>query len=181
VITYKLDPRNVVIDVGGDWEAFARANGGADLTRESVLGQPVVQFFQGAEIVQVYSALFEKVRRVRRPLTITLRCDGPACRRRLRLSVSPLPEDSLTVETEVLEETPREPVPLFDKEAARNDAQLSICCICSDVKDGDGRWVAIETLSDEWHLLERETIPQLSHGYCPRCLEEQLTILNAPE
>lgn len=179
VITYTLDPRNVVVDVGGDWEAFARANGGADLTREAVLGKPVEHFFQGAEVVQVYLALFEKVRREQRPLTINFRCDGPACRRRLRLSLSPLPEGFLSVETEVLEETSREAVPLLDKEAVRNEEHLSICCICSDVKDGDGRWVAIEKLSDDWRLMEQASIPKLSHGYCPRCLEEQLAIINA--
>lgn len=178
MITYSLDANDTLIDIGGTWEDFARENKGESLTRENVLGKSLFTFVNGREVRSIYKSLFSKVRRQGSTLSFAFQCDSPTCRRRMRIHIDPMPDQGLTVRTELIEEIPREEVPLLDPGLPRTEEQIQICCICSDVRSKEGLWVPIEKESDRRKLLESSALPQLSHGYCPRCLEEQLTLLH---
>lgn len=180
MITYSLDLNNTLVDVGGDWDAFALANQGDDLTRENVLGAPLFRFIVGAEVTAIYKSLFAKVRNHGHALSFAFRCDSPTFRRRMKIYIAPMPNQGLAVRTELLEEIPREEVPLLDPGIPRTEELIQICCICSDVRSKEGLWVPIEQESARRNLLENSALPRLSHGYCPQCLEEQLTLLHRP-
>jgi hypothetical protein len=173
---YSLSSDDVVVDVGGAWDDFALANDGESSTREHVLGNSIFNFISGPEVVTLYRALFSKVRKQQRPLSFTFRCDAPACLRRMKLYISPLPELGLAVTTELLQESSRNLVPLLERDAKRSEEDLEICCICSKVRSDGDEWVPIEEESARRNLLEQPAIPRLSHGYCPLCLKEQLAL-----
>lgn len=173
---YSLSSDDVVVDVGGAWDDFALANDGADCTHEHVLGNSIFNFISGPEVVAVYRALFSKVRKQRRPLSFAFRCDAPTRLRRMILYISPLPERGLVVNTELVQETSWEQVPLLERDAVRSHEQLDICCICSMVRSGGEVWVPLEEESARRNRLEQCAIPRLSHGFCPPCLEAQLAL-----
>ena len=177
MITYSLDSNNTLVDVGGDWEAFALANHGDDLTRENVLGMPLFRFIVGAEVTMIYKALFTKVRNQQRPLSFIFRCDSLTCRRQMMIHIDPLPSLGLAVRTELLEDAQRDEVPLLEPGVPHTEEIIHICCICSDVQSTGNRWVPIEMESARRHLLECDAVPRLSHGYCPDCMENQLKLL----
>lgn len=176
MITYTLDAQDIIVAVGEAWDAFARANDGEALLAERVKGRPLFDFVQGSEVVQLYHALFRKARASQRPLSFTFRCDAPSCQRRMSFDVNPLPDGGLQVRTELLDEAARRPVRLLDPHVPRDDTFAVLCAICSDVKSEDGQWRRLEEESERRGWLEAETVPRLSHSYCPRCLEEQLQL-----
>lgn len=175
---YTLDANDVIVEAGGDWDAFALRNGGDDCTREHVIGKPIYPFITGADVVDVYRVLFARSRRTRLPIELTFRCDAPGFRRRMRMHITPCDSGMLTVGTVLLDEEPRNTVPLLDTRAPRSDELLSICCICSDVRSEGGEWVAVEVECARRRLMELATVPRLSHGFCPACLREQIAILD---
>ena len=179
MITYRLDSENRLVDVGGDWEQFARDNDGDGLSRDYVVGRPLFAFIEGPSIVQMYRAIFNKVRQTQKIIAFDFRCDAPVCRRRIRLQVAPGTDDSVELTAAIVESTVREPVPLFDKKVPRSQEKICICCICSDVQSEGRRWVGIEEETTRLKLMESDAIPQLSYGYCPRCLEAQIKMLES--
>lgn len=177
MITYTLDLDNKLVDVGGDWETFARENQGESLTRDKVLGAPLFRFVSGPEVVMLYKALFAKVRSQQQPLSFAFRCDSPTCRRRMKIHIEPRPHLGLSVRTELLEEEGREEISLLRPDFPRTDELIQICCICSDVRSEGDTWIPIEEESARRRLLEGNAVPRISHGFCPRCLENQLKLL----
>ena len=180
MITYTVDANDILVDIGGDWDEFARENEGLGLTRDNVLGTPLFTFIQGAEVVTIYKALFAKARREQRPLSFTFRCDAPSCRRTMKIEIAPLTDQAIAVQTDLIESHGRDAVRLLDTGAVRTHEFLTMCCVCGDVKSANGQWVAIEEESARLRLLERTAVPQLSHAYCPKCLAEQLRLLEEP-
>jgi hypothetical protein len=179
MIVYSLDDRDRLIAVGGAWDEFACANHGDHLTRDQVLGKPLFDYVAGPEIQHVYKALFARVRRAQRALTFLFRCDAPACCRRMRMKIEPLPENGLAIRTELLDEIPRGVVPVLDPSVPRTDEALHICCICANVKSQGDTWVPIEEESARLGLFETRVLPRLSHGYCPSCLDDQIRLIDA--
>lgn len=179
MIEYALNQENKITSVGGVWEEFAIANQGENLTKEEVLGESIFDYIRGAGIAKIYRALFEKVRKTQHGLSFNFRCDSPSCRRRMLLTLTPLPNQGIMCHTEILEAEPREYIPLLDKHVKRNESIVAVCCICADIRTQDGNWVGIEEESRRMGWLENENIPQLSHGFCPTCYKAQMELIAA--
>lgn len=177
MITYSLDENNFVIDVGGEWDAFARANQGENLTREHVIGKSLFDFINGLEIKTIYASLFDRVRSQKKVLSFTFRCDGPFNCRLMSLTIRPRPDQAVCVQTDVLEDTEREEIPLYVVGTPRTSETIAVCCICGNVKSMGDVWVPIEEESVRRNFPGQAALPQLSHGFCPNCFADQLQLV----
>ena len=176
MLTYTLNSSDIIMSVGGDWNQFARDNDADDMVAEHVVGRSLFDFVTGGEVVQMYHSLFRKARTQQRPLSFTFRCDAPDCRRRMSFNIDPLPDNGLRITTEAIEEQERHAQRLLNRNERRSNEYVVVCAICSDVSTAEKQWVSMEEESTRQGWLESEFVPQLSHSYCPDCLEEQLRL-----
>jgi hypothetical protein len=119
----------------------------------------------------------ERVRETGRPLGFDYRCDSPDTRRLLRMRMQ-LDRNSDEVEFRscVLRIERRELVALLDSERqARSDTVLSVCSWCKSVLV-EQAWVEAEQAILQLKLFAAETLPQISHGICPKCSERMLAL-----
>lgn len=174
MVEYTLDANDIVVDIGGEWDEFARANRGEDVVRVRVLGRPIFDFITGSEVQQLYRSIFAKVRQKRRSLSLTFRCDAPKFRRLMACTIAPERRDCVRIEVKLISEEPREPQPILDRDMQRDRSLVVICCICGDIKSEGGDWVGVELESSRCGWLESNLVPQLSHAYCPACFEKEL-------
>lgn len=105
------------------------------LNEERVVGQSLYRFIADPETRHLYGAVFEKVRRTSEIVNLPFRCDSPAHRRCMEMTIRPvLPSGTLELSTKVLELQAR-PIPLRLLEPHPNSPiKLSICSWCERIQ-----------------------------------------------
>ncbi len=169
VLSYGIDSDDLLVRVGGDWDAFSSGNDAPDLTESAVLGTSIWDHVIGAETRQLYQTLFRNVRRIGAVAEVPFRCDAPTRRRFMELEIVPLAEDGLDLNSRLIREELRDSVPLLDLRLTRGRDVLVVCSWCRRVSMPEGRWVEAEEALAELRLFEMP-LPRLSHGVCPDCL-----------
>ena len=170
-LVYSISGDDRIEAIEGEWDAFARRNGAADLTRERVLGSSIWQFIEGLEAVEIHRLLFAGVRERGLRVTLPFRCDGPRVRRDMEMMVSPLGEKGIEIRSCVVKEQVRSYVALLDASSRRSNAFVKVCSWCKKVSCPPHGWVEVEQAIREMRLLALPPIPQISHGMCEPCLQ----------
>jgi hypothetical protein len=161
-VTYRIDRTDVIRVIGGSWLDFAESNGAQGL---DVVGRSLWDFVSGAEVVETYRALLRQVRGGK-PASFTFRCDSPDRRRWYRMRIDEVGE-TVEFRSVLLADEPRDWMPLIDAGLGRSDELLRLCSWCARFQVGD--WVEPEVAVRRLRLLERASLPQITHGMCPSC------------
>lgn len=106
-LTYRIDRGDVIAAVDDAWAPFARANEAPHLA--DVLGRPLWDYVSDDTTRQVYRDLLARVR-AGHDVTFPYRCDAPALRRFMRMTMRPAPERGVVFESDVIR-TEARPVP----------------------------------------------------------------------
>lgn len=98
------------------------------------------------------------------------------------MTVTPEPDGGVLFRTVLVFEEVRPAVALLDPQAERDEAAppVPICSWCGRGRHDD-RWLDIEELLRAGRLLERSSMPPVSHGICAACREEMAAELLVPE
>jgi len=173
VIAYRIDADDVVIATGGDWAAFARANGAPELTGPLPRTCTLWDSFADPDIREVWRLVIGHARSHGRAITVPFRCDAANARRWFEMTVTPQSDGHVDFRSIVTFEMSREPVTLLDIGAPRDDAALPIdvCSWCANAHDGDD-WLDVESFMQASRLLEQPLLPSISYGICPTCREQ---------
>ena len=121
---YSIDGDDRVVAVSDAWLEFARQNDAPELTRDRVLGRPCWQFITGRETLEIYEALFGRVRQTGTTLSVPIRCDSPTELRFMRLRVTPAEDGRLDLESVVERIAKRPRLSILDRLASRADYTL---------------------------------------------------------
>ncbi len=175
-VAYRINARDLLINVSGDWERFALENAAPQLVANQVLGRSLWEFIFDAETRMLYKALLAKVRTGKSPFNVEFRCDASHLRRYIRLTMLPLSKDRVNFVGTVLKVEPRDSIGLLDPDISRSDDLLTICSWCKSVLLPDGRYTEVEEAVDNLGLYQRDAQPALSHGICPACLSKYSSI-----
>lgn len=167
-LSYELDREDRVVQVSPNWEAFASSNDAPELTSSKVVGRPLWDFITDLETRHLYVLLLAQVRRGS-TLRLPLRCDAPARRRFLLLTLSPLLAGGVRLESQVVREEERPAEPLLARTTPRSTALLRMCSWCQRVAVNDTVWTELEEAVARLDLFGRLPLPHISHGVCPRC------------
>jgi hypothetical protein len=167
-ITYEIDGDGIVVECGGAWDAFARANGAPGVTAAHVVGRPIWDFVAGSSTQQLWHELLAGARR-RRGVVIPFRCDAPDRRRYLVMTIEPRAGRTLLLASAVAREEARPAQPWLDPGVARTEDTVVSCSWCRRFAVDDA-WLEVEDAVARAALLEGVT-PSISHGVCPRCAE----------
>lgn len=165
---YHIDGEDRIIQVSPNWDAFALASDAPEICAQKILNHPLMIFLSGLETKHLYKILLAKVRRTQNPLTVPFRCDGPALRRFMELTMRPLAGKRIEFQSIVLREERRDSVPLLDRTSPRTDQLISICAWCKKVKV-DSEWLEVEDAIGKLQLFHEPLLPKLTHGMCSSC------------
>jgi len=86
-LVYRIDPLDDIVFVNDEWIRFADANDGANLSPEKILNCGLWDFITDETTRQLYRQIVDRVRSGY-ATRFSLRCDAPACRRVIEMSVA---------------------------------------------------------------------------------------------
>lgn len=171
-LQYAIDEEDRLVRVNDAYYRFAGENGwpGADAS----LGRSIWDFVSGEQLTTLLRILVRRVRRTRKVVELTFRCDGPDVRRELDIRIAPTSSGrAVLFETRVRSEEAREFQPLLDPTAERSDELIEMCGWCDRFLVSD-EWVEVEEAAARLKLFRRSEPPALSHGICPECSQKLL-------
>ena len=180
VVEYSIDANDVVIDVGQSWADFARDNDAPELV---VLpsDRTLWTYFDSEEVKELWRLLVGRVRAMQKGAEVPLRCDAPDARRWFDMSITPGSDGRVHFRCVLVFEEARPSVSLLDTHSERDVGlqPVPLCGWCGRAQHGS-RWLDIEELVQAARLLERSSLPLISHGICASCREEMSAELLVP-
>lgn len=168
-IFYRISDQDEIIHVSDTWDRFAAANGGERVRAEEVLNRPLWDFVSDRTTRELYRQVLNRVRDGR-ALKFSVRCDAPACRRRLEVVVTTVAPGVIEFRTHTLAEESRQPQALLDAGAARSADLLRVCSWCCRIFV-EGAWIEMEEAINRLQLLELPLLPTMTHGICDPCYQ----------
>lgn len=168
-IVYRIDANDRLCYIGEDWAAFAAENGAPELTSERVLGHSIYDFIAGKETAYVYRLLLGQARATGRPLRFPFRCDSPARRRFLTMSVRRYGDTGVEFHCTLERVESRTPISLLNVDLPRGDELVRVCSWCKRVNVRERGWHEIDAAVTELDLFSSPHPPEISHGMCNRC------------
>jgi hypothetical protein len=163
-VVYRIDGADVLTDVGGAWDEFARANGGIG----QVVGRPLWHFVAGTEVRAVWSQMLRRVRKVGGPLAFVYRCDGPGMRRLTQMELLADSDGYVAFRsTQIKAAAAATYVGRWEQGTCRD--AVVVCGWCARVHLD--AWVAPEEAAAELGLTGGRAA-RLSHGVCETCARE---------
>lgn len=174
--SYELDDRLIIRNLGPGWDEFAAENGARDLISPAPLGRPLLMFLTDATTVHLYEQLFHRVLTAKRAITFPIRCDAPALRRYLDLTISLTPRGGFLVSSVLVRSEPRAPIGLLATHVSRGDGMVAMCSWCKRVH-ATGRWLEVEEAVARLGLFERRQQPLVTHGICDACQRFMVAML----
>jgi hypothetical protein len=172
-VTYRIDGQGKIVHVNAQWDVFARENDGAGALSARVLGQPLNSFLADATVRMLYRKMVAAVRRGR-TITFLYRCDAPAIRRLLEMTIRSLGQGEVEFTSTIKELSRRKPVAFFDRQAPRTSEHLRICGWCQRVAVAPGGWIEPEAAAEALGLFVGDAVPEMTHGICEPCRDEML-------
>ncbi|MDE3155351.1 MAG: hypothetical protein KGN76_09620 [Acidobacteriota bacterium] len=170
-IVYHVDAADRIVWLGDAWTPFARENDAPGLTPDVLLHHPLQAWVSGLAIWNLYALLLQKVRRTGEPVSFPYRCDGPALRRFLTMTLSSLPGGGVAFTSQLIRVEPRAPVALLDTRRARSPQFVTLCSWCKRAKLSGGRWGEVEEAVADLRLFADQPPPALTHGICRPCAD----------
>lgn len=186
-VCYIVDRSRRIVACGGrHWRRFAEANGGP-VDVDAIVGRDLFDFVLGHRVRERYADVMERMARgALGQIAFSYRCDSPAVRREMRMSISPLRSeheetvDGFLFQSMTLGEYPRPPVGLFDFTGRGRfslegtEPLLGLCSYCQKVRypagsaEGEGEWIEAE----EYYRRGGSAEVQISHGICEPCFHQ---------
>jgi hypothetical protein len=165
---YHLDNQNRIVQVSPNWDAFALANDAPEVCARKVLNRPLMDFLAGFETKHLYDIMLNKVRRTQNHVTVPFRCDAPALRRFMELTMRPREGGGIEFQTVILREEARTPTILLDRGSRRSGGPVSMCAWCKKV-NVQAEWLEVEDAVAKLQLFQEPVVPELTHGICGSC------------
>lgn len=167
-LSYAIDHEDRLIRLDPGYYRFAEENGW-DGAGDS-LGRSLWDFVAGQEMRKLQRMLLRRLRDEVRRVELPFRCDGPGVRREMDIRIAADGSGrAVLFSARLRSEERRDPEqPLLDPRAPRGARTLTMCGWC-DRFEVDGEWVAVEEAAARLGLFDREELPAISHGVCPRC------------
>lgn len=168
-LSWRIDALGAIIDVHGDWDAFAKANEADALTKPNVLGKSLWEYLGDDSLKTVYKALVDKALRDKRPVEFPFRCDSPELRRRMRMRITPDEAGGVLFDSRIESVEERDAKLHYIRISTGRRAFFFMCGLCNRVRRPTGRdWMEIEVaLEKEEQACEYPL--QICNQVCPDC------------
>jgi hypothetical protein len=159
---YRIDRNDVVVHVDGAFRRFADAAGVSDLS-DRALGRSLWSFIADDELRALYVALVARARSGR-TVHVNTRCDSLSLACSVAMEIAPRANGEVEFTCRLGDAKLLAPV------VPGNSDFLRLCAWC--YRADRGGWRDIEEVIASEQLLERATLPLITHGICDACLAE---------
>lgn len=129
-----LDANDRIVEVGGQWDAFALENEAPHLAGRAVIGTSLMDHIIGTETRMFLQALLQRARLLQRPKVVPYRCDSATLKRFMCMEIRPSIDGTLRIEHRQLYTEPYA-VPLR-LASADNRSLLPRCSMCNRLRIG---------------------------------------------
>ncbi|HET7695777.1 MAG TPA: hypothetical protein VFK57_08730 [Vicinamibacterales bacterium] len=168
---YATDGDGRLVFVDEAWCAFAAANDAPEYAApERLYGRMLLSFISEPTTKLIYVALMQRVVEQRQPVSVPFRCDAPALRRWLELTMTARDDGGIDFVSRQLHSEPRDPP--FDFRGAPHGAStlVRMCSWCKNVELSPDTWGTAEEAVRAFGLFGAASVPQVTHGICPPCV-----------
>jgi hypothetical protein len=165
-IVYRIDANARIVEVNDAWTRFANNNGAPELAPDAVFGRTLWDFIADPTTRALYEALVARARQGN-PQTVLYRCDVPAAKRVMRMTIA-LDGTHVTFESVVAEESELSVFALWDRRVSRSSEAIDACSWCKRIEIG-GHWIEVDAAIDALGLLVQQRVPRVVHVTCPAC------------
>jgi hypothetical protein len=162
-MVYRIDSNDRIVHVDRAFRRFAAAVGFPELP-DDVVGRSLWSCIADDELRAVYTALVRRAR-AGHVVRVQTRCDSPSLMRCVDMNIAPLPSGLIEIACTAAAARLASPAPPSSSDLLR------LCAWCYRV-ERDGSWRGIEDVVSEERLLERPTVPIVTHGICDDCLAD---------
>jgi hypothetical protein len=169
-VVYRIDSNDILVYVDDAFRRFATAVGTPELAQEA-LGRPLWEFIEDDELRSIYVALVGRAR-AGNVVHVETRCDSPSMATRVEMDISP--RGGGEVEIACRAGAAR----LISPALTSGSELLRLCAWCYRAERG-GVWRGIEDVVAAERLLERPTVPLITHGICDECMADKSAALVA--
>lgn len=181
IVKYRVDARNSLVFVNEAWIAEAEAVPQPDLAAPAVIGQGLWNLITDLPLQHIFDGLFQRLRTRQIPsVTYRFRCDTPTARRLHQLTITPLPDEALEFQTQIVAVDARPHARLLDATVPRSQDLLRMCSWCKRIPVPGRGWLEIEEALDHHPTFDVAPLPALTHGICPTCERRMLKLLAEP-
>lgn len=169
-IIYRINQEDIIYSIEGPWDDFASKNDGIpENISSNILGNVIWKYIRDFETKHIYKLLLDHVRLFKKEITIPIRCDAPHLKRYIDLTIKPISENKIEFVSHIKKEEKRENIDILDKKIKRNDKIIKMCSYCKFIKTNENTWMEISEAINHLRLLQKDTLPTISHGICPSC------------
>src|ERR1044072_287140 len=165
-VVYAVDELDRIAWTNEAWDRFALANDSPHVRASEIVGTVLWRHVSDDTLSTLLRKLFSRARSLRRPLSLTCRCDGIHVRRDLRLELH-APEGKTVQVRSIVTSEGRRYLPFATGEPS---ALLRVCSWCNRV-DVASQWVELEAAAEELRLLHGPYYPAMTHTICSPCVE----------
>jgi len=152
--------------VNDAWTRFATINDAPELGGAAVLGRTLWDFIADRTTRVLYEALVARARQGTAP-TVTYRCDVPAAKRLMSMTLRP-DGTHVRFESVALEESEIRGFELWDRQGSRSGEPLHACSWCKRIDIG-GHWLEVDAAIDVLGLLVQRPLRPVVYVTCPTC------------
>ena len=177
IISYTIDKTDTIVAVSGQWDEFARDNGGEKLQASSVIGRKLDQFINGDATRMFVRTMIMSARTLKRPIYRPYRCDSSKFKRFMEMTILPR-EDGVVelVHRELHHEALAQTIPRTVAPKGSSNALLKRCSMCNRIET-QGIWSEIDEALNTNRLEAGATPLKVVYGVCPDCLTRHGTPL----
>jgi hypothetical protein len=161
-VIYRIDAADHLVYVDGAFHRFADAAGIPDLA-ERWYGRSLWDCIGDDELRAVFVALVGRAR-AGRTVRVNTRCDSRSLARAVSMEIAPTRDGGVEFRCRLGRAR------LMSPALPRAGELLRLCAWC--YRADRGGWRDIEEVVADERLLERATVPAVTHGICDACLAE---------
>lgn len=178
-LVYCLDAADRIASLNDAYLHDAAAGGPIEAVREALMGRVLWQVLPQA--TDWYGPLVRRARADGREIHFRFRCDTPALRRLLRMRIVPdASTGGVCFESTIVGVQPRPPVALLDPAVPHGSDLVTMCSWCKRV-EARGEWLEVEDALERLEAAGIRSLPSVTHGVCPRCLDELVALASSPD
>ncbi len=168
--SYELDRSDRIVQCSDSWDNFALDNDGHHLTFDRIKGQSIWDHITDDRTVELYRRIFASARSGT-PVQFFLRCDSPAIRRLLHVSVSPTIDGNVRTTTMVFRADARTPVETLScrDDDTHEGGCYDLCTWCNKLED-EG-WVEVEEVVSRRKDKGLASSPAVRGSICDSCYD----------
>lgn len=163
---FRVDGTDRILEVGGTWDEFARSNSGERAVAVRVIGTHLLDHVSGDVSRMYVRTVFEGVRILGRQVSRNYRCDSPATKRFMEMTVTPEAAGGLLVEHRLLRaENLVRPMGFVPGIPGRPGSRVR-CSMCNRLKVGSD-WREIDQPNEDAAIAGPIAVV---YGVCSSCL-----------